>query len=45
MNNEQKIERALMKYLKIKGDAYDAYLKIDIEALAKYTKLRDKLDS
>lgn len=44
LNNEQKIERAFMKYLKIKADAYDQYLKIDIDALAKYTKLRDKLE-
>ena len=43
MNNEQKIERAFMRYLKTKADAYDEYIKIDIKALNKYIKLRDML--
>lgn len=45
MNNEVKIAKALIKYLKIQQDAYDEYLRINIKALAQYTKLRDKLDN
>lgn len=44
MNNEQKRERAFVKYLKTKATAYDTYINIDIKALAKYMKLRDKLE-
>lgn len=44
MNNEQKRECAFIKYLNTKATAYDIYVNTDIKALAKYMKLRDRLE-